>query len=342
MAMKNYSFILLVCLISLLWSKSASGADFVDARFDNLTTSLGLSDNFDDGVIDPAIWSIEKARVGYGIWKLFRCDPPPFIAASEQGGELRISGYTCEYYDYCRVLVSQQTFSGPFTLEVDLTSLSGSGTQWGAGISIVKDDFSAIQVIQSVGHWQGWTAGHYAFQWIARHSCIDGTPGCPASPGGLGTPEIGYGFAKDPGPVTLPIKLRVVYDGGTEFILYWNMAGVDYQYTHNAPEIYDTYRIVLHGGARLGDGTGAACGNAVCESGENSCNCPNDCGPTSCGDGCCGGGENSSNCPEDCVVGPSIPTMTGWSAVVLALVLLVGGALVVGGIRSGAATVKPL
>ncbi|MBU0719359.1 MAG: hypothetical protein KJ749_14020 [Planctomycetes bacterium] len=251
--MRQLWFIVLPCAISLMGSGVTLRADSVDARFDNLTTTLGLNDNFDDGVINPAIWSVEKARVGYGIWKLFRCDPPPFIAASEGAGQLRFSGDTCEWYDYARVLVSQQSFSGPFTLEVDLTSISGSGTQWGAGVAIVKDDFSAIQIHMGVGHWVGYGTGTYFFDWRARHSCISGTPGCPDSPGWQGTYELGDGFAKDPGPITLPIRLTVVYDGETEFTLNWNMDGVDYQYTHSAPQVYDTYRIVLHGSARLGD-----------------------------------------------------------------------------------------
>jgi len=47
---------------------------------------------------------------------------------------------------------------------------------------------------------------------------------------------------------------------------------------------------------------GPTCGNGVCNEGENSNNCPQDCasdGPT-CGNGVCNEGENSNNCPQDC------------------------------------------
>ncbi|MBN2560471.1 MAG: hypothetical protein JXQ75_06035, partial [Phycisphaerae bacterium] len=44
------------------------------------------------------------------------------------------------------------------------------------------------------------------------------------------------------------------------------------------------------------------CGDGVCDAGEDSTNCPQDCeagGPV-CGDGVCDAGEDSTNCPEDC------------------------------------------
>ena len=137
--MRSYSTLLLMCIVALMpIDRVLATDDYVSARFDNLSTNVGLNDNFDDGVIDPSIWSVEQARVGYGIWQLSRCDPATFIAASEVGGELQFAGYTCEYFDYSRVLVSKNAFSGPFTAQVTVTSLSGSGTQWGAGLAIVK------------------------------------------------------------------------------------------------------------------------------------------------------------------------------------------------------------
>lgn len=41
------------------------------------------------------------------------------------------------------------------------------------------------------------------------------------------------------------------------------------------------------------------CGDGMCNNGESSATCPQDCG-SSCGDGVCNGGETSGNCPEDC------------------------------------------
>ncbi len=42
------------------------------------------------------------------------------------------------------------------------------------------------------------------------------------------------------------------------------------------------------------------CGNGLCEPGEDSINCPEDCMPV-CGNGICEPGEDSINCPEDCM-----------------------------------------
>lgn len=53
-------------------------------------------------------------------------------------------------------------------------------------------------------------------------------------------------------------------------------------------------------------GGGGTCGNSVCDSGEDSFNCPGDCGSGgSCGDGFCDvwHEECSANCPQDCTSG---------------------------------------
>jgi alpha-tubulin suppressor-like RCC1 family protein len=210
-----------------------------------------LEDNFDDGVIDTSKWSVEVARPGYGIWKLPELGPP-FIQATEGSGELRLAGNGHDYYDYGRLLISKNTFSGSFTLEVELTSLSGSGTQWGANVAIVKDDFTAIQLLQGVHRWYEWPTDYHYFGWQARESCIDGTPGCPTSPGGSGTGGYSDGEARAPGLISLPIKLTIVYDGQTQFNLYWEMGGQVYEATHNSPEVYDHYRIAIGAAARLG------------------------------------------------------------------------------------------
>jgi hypothetical protein len=212
--------------------------------------SILLEDDFDDGVIDPSIWSVEVARPGYGIWQLPEL-PPPFVQATEESGELRFAGSGYAFFDYARVLVTKNSFSGSSTLEIDLTSLSGSGGQWGAGVVIVKDDFTAIQVLQDAAHWSGEPSNYYAFTRIARESCIDGTPGCPTSPGGDGTPLIDYGEVKPASATSFPTKLYVVYNGATRFDLYWVTSGQVYSYTHNAPEAYDTYRIAVYGGTQL-------------------------------------------------------------------------------------------
>ena len=52
-----------------------------------------------------------------------------------------------------------------------------------------------------------------------------------------------------------------------------------------------------------GGGGGPVCGNGVCEPGEDSINCPQDCPPGGfCGDGACDPaiGEDCNSCPEDC------------------------------------------
>ena len=49
-----------------------------------------------------------------------------------------------------------------------------------------------------------------------------------------------------------------------------------------------------------GDCPGPCCGNGVCDPGENACNCPSDCHGSCCGNGVCEAGENACNCPRDC------------------------------------------
>jgi hypothetical protein len=213
-----------------------------------------LEDNFDDGVIDSSIWSSEVARVGYGIWKIREYGTsPPFITASEENGKLRLSGYGYSYYNYDRVLISKRAFSGAFTLEVEMTSLTGSGTAYGGGIVIVKDDFTAMHLRQDVSYWYEWPSDYRDFSYVAVESVIDGTPEAPPSPGGIGTPHLGEGQVKAPGPVTYPIKLKCIYDGINEFKLYWIMGDQTFQTTYISPETFDTYRIVIWADARLGE-----------------------------------------------------------------------------------------
>ena len=52
---------------------------------------------------------------------------------------------------------------------------------------------------------------------------------------------------------------------------------------------------------------GPGCGDGVCEPsrGETSESCPQDC-PAKCGDAICEAGENTMNCPSDCRI-PSAP-----------------------------------
>lgn len=47
-------------------------------------------------------------------------------------------------------------------------------------------------------------------------------------------------------------------------------------------------------------GGNPVCGDGSCDSGEDACNCPADCGGTCCGDGTCDPGEDSCNCQADC------------------------------------------
>jgi len=60
--------------------------------------------------------------------------------------------------------------------------------------------------------------------------------------------------------------------------------------------------LVLNLNVQLG-----TCGEFGCEEGEDSCNCPQDCGAEGCGNGiCCGAqGEDCATCPEDCDDCPS-------------------------------------
>ena len=85
-------------------------------------------------------------------------------------------------------------------------------------------------------------------------------------------------------------------------------------------------------GACLSDCTcGLFCGNDACDPGEDSCNCPGDCGTpplsevlgATCADGIdndCDGLTDTmdSDCPE------TIPTVSQWGMVVMALLLLAG------------------
>ena len=84
-------------------------------------------------------------------------------------------------------------------------------------------------------------------------------------------------------------------------------------------------------GACLTDCTcGLFCGDSVCDPGEDSCNCPNDCGTppsnevpdSTCNDG------NDNDCDDltdsadhDC---GAIPPVSAWGLVVMALFLLAG------------------
>ncbi|MCH8147624.1 MAG: hypothetical protein IH987_06455, partial [Planctomycetes bacterium] len=54
----------------------------------------------------------------------------------------------------------------------------------------------------------------------------------------------------------------------------------------------------------------ATCGDGECESGrgEDSCTCPEDCGPPVCGDGVCECEENQGNCCQDCGCGDPLCT----------------------------------
>jgi len=51
----------------------------------------------------------------------------------------------------------------------------------------------------------------------------------------------------------------------------------------------------------------AACGNGICEPGEDSANCPDDCPAAACGNGVCDPGETYANCPADCDKPPPEP-----------------------------------
>ena len=82
----------------------------------------------------------------------------------------------------------------------------------------------------------------------------------------------------------------------------------------------------------LGDCTcGPFCGNGACDPGEDSCNCPDDCGtPPSNevpGATCADGNDNdcdglTDSADPDCT-GP-IPAVSAWGLIVMALLLLTG------------------
>lgn len=62
--------------------------------------------------------------------------------------------------------------------------------------------------------------------------------------------------------------------------------------------------ILLHVVGCGDDGPGGpVCGNGICEEGENSYNCPEDCPGPYCGDGVCDPEESAATCPEDCYCG---------------------------------------
>jgi hypothetical protein len=88
----------------------------------------------------------------------------------------------------------------------------------------------------------------------------------------------------------------------------------------------------------------SSCGSGTCDPGENSCNCPQDCGaPPShevAGSTCADGLDNDcdkatdcvdADCATDATACPSgqIPAVSEWGLVVLALLTLTAGTLVV-------------
>ena len=93
-------------------------------------------------------------------------------------------------------------------------------------------------------------------------------------------------------------------------------------------------------GACLSDCTcGPFCGDGVCDPGEDSCNCPDDCGPpdesetpgSTCSDGLDNDCDGDADCRDpDCDEDPDcegVPTVSQWGMTVLLVALLAGIAL---------------
>jgi hypothetical protein len=75
------------------------------------------------------------------------------------------------------------------------------------------------------------------------------------------------------------------------------VSGETYSTDFPVPNGYDT----THGGGSDALVTQVvACGNGVCDAGEDPCICAADCGADSCGNGCCGASENPCTCAADC------------------------------------------
>jgi hypothetical protein len=84
---------------------------------------------------------------------------------------------------------------------------------------------------------------------------------------------------------------------------------------------------------------GLFCGNGACDPGEDSCNCPDDCGTPPLsevpGATCADGNDNdcdglTDSADPDCV---AIPTVSAWGLIIMALLLLTGIKVKFGGRR---------
>jgi len=93
----------------------------------------------------------------------------------------------------------------------------------------------------------------------------------------------------------------------------------------------------------VGQTMGAICPSGICDAGENSCNCPQDCGAppshevpgSTCGDGIDNDCDKATDCVDaDCATDAAacpngqIPAVSDWGMVVLALLTLTAGTLV--------------